>query len=188
MKDYVEKNLQKNEKIIIRAKHCKIVPIIMLVLGILIAILALLMLIAEPAIGIIFLAFSLLLIVMPILTIKNMTLVVTNKRVMGKYGILNSKSFDYPIEKIGIVQVKTTLLGMIFKYKVINISNDELSAQSKKFFAPKRNSTEQMFKYITNANEVKNAITSAIDSFNEEKAKMQAQYIADAMSKENTTK
>jgi len=50
-------------------------------------------------------------------------LVVTNKRVIGKTGLIRLKTIDVPIENIDNVQINCTILGRILKYGTITIES-----------------------------------------------------------------
>lgn len=75
-------------------------------------------------------------------------LVVTNKRVIGKTGIFNIKILDTPIKKVNNVMTKTTFFGRIFKYSTIFIQTS---------------SNYYCFKFVENAERVKNQITTKDD-------------------------
>lgn len=96
------------------------------------------------------------------LQIKNIELYYTNKRVVGKTGILNVKSLDTPLNKVNNVSVQSNILG----YGTVTISSS---------------SGNYHFKYITNAEEIRNGLMEEIEKYEQEKIKEQAIQMAKAM-------
>lgn len=148
---YVEQNLTRNEKVV---KNAELNP---------------LSLIGSWILGIMF---CWLLFIPTIKAIKktaiycNTELSITNKRIIGKVGIANSKSLDAPLDKIQNASVSSTLGGKIFNYGTIQIDT-----AAGKF----------LFRNIKNADSFRNMITVAIDEAEEEKVKHQAEEMAAAM-------
>lgn len=93
-------------------------------------------------------------------------LALTNKSVIGKAGLANSKSLNSPLNKVQNVSVASTLFGKIFKYGTIEVST---AAGSMKF------------RGIKNAEKFKTAVLNQMDIYDEEKTKAQAQQMASAM-------
>jgi uncharacterized membrane protein YdbT with pleckstrin-like domain len=96
-------------------------------------------------------------------------LAVTNKRVVGKVGILKVDTIDYPVDKIDNVSYNASFFGNIFKFATVQIGS--VSGEKKKIGA------------IGNAQEFKNKVTDAIEEHAAEARAAQAREIAAAMGK-----
>ncbi len=90
----------------------------------------------------------------------------TNKRVIGKTGIVATKTVDIAIGKVDTVQ--TTFFGRIFKYYTLKITGGG-------------NAEGVSFDGVVNANEIRNEINNAIERHAEDQRKAQAAEIASAM-------
>lgn len=90
----------------------------------------------------------------------------SNKRIVGKVGLINTKSMDSPLDKINSVSVESGLGGKIFKYGTIKMQTA---------------STEYEFKFIKNAEQFKKKVAEQIDTYKEEDMNSRAQKIAQAM-------
>lgn len=93
---------------------------------------------------------------------------ITNKRIRGKIGLVNTNELDSPLNKINSVQVLQGFFGKIFNYGTIVITTA---------------SSVFEFGYITNPNEFKNILNNQIETYDENKMDMQAKKIAEAMNK-----
>ena len=93
---------------------------------------------------------------------------ITNKRIRGKIGLVNTNELDSPLNKINSVQVLQGFFGKIFNYGTIVITTA---------------SSVFEFGYITNPNEFKNILNNQIEAYDENKMDMQAKKIAEAMNK-----
>lgn len=96
------------------------------------------------------------------LYIKNMRLYYTNKRVVGEVGIINIKTLDTPINKVNNIYVSNSILG----FGTICISSS---------------SGEYIFKYVKNAEELKNGIMEEIEKYEQTKIQQQAMELAKAI-------
>lgn len=90
----------------------------------------------------------------------------SSKRLVGKTGLINTKSMDSPLNKINSISVESGLLGKIFGYGTIIVNTA---------------STTYSFKYMKDANSVKSQIFNEIDQCEETRINDQAQNIATAM-------
>ena len=139
-------NLQRNEEIVLEAKvhwACLIMPII----------------------------FSFFIVGIPslisrLIAMKTTELSLSNKRLVGKYGLINTKQMDSPLNKLNSVSVASGLFGKIFGYATITVNTA---------------STIYDFKYIANAENVKHNIMEEIEKFDEARIQEQAKAIANAI-------
>lgn len=151
MGKYVEQNLNRNEEIVKKAELNMLSLVMAWVLGILFF-----WLLFIPLIKAI------------IATVKfcNTELAVTNKRVIGKVGVLDSKALDAPLNKIQNASVSSTLGGKIFNYGTISI---QTAAGAFTFTG------------IKNADAFKGVVMAQIEQYEEDRVKAQAQEMASAM-------
>ncbi len=90
----------------------------------------------------------------------------TNKRVLGKVGVFNTKALDAPLNKIQTVGVQQPFFGKIFNYGTVTIDT-----ASGKF----------AFGYVKNADAFKSQLMGQVDQFEEDRIKQQADEMARAM-------
>ena len=90
----------------------------------------------------------------------------TNKKVIGKVGIINTKRLDAPLNKVDNVSVSSGLFGKIFGYGTIVVS----STSSKFEFA-----------YIKSPEVFRTKIMDQVEQFDQDRIKKQAQEMAQAM-------
>lgn len=170
MSRFVQNNLQEGEEILVKAKFNKIQLMLAFVVGAIFSLIGAF----GGSVGIFFIIVGVGLIVYNLLKHFSRELAVTNKRVIGKSGILGLKSFDYPIEKVGNVSVEANVLGRIFHYYTISVSSTDIRSNN--------------IDCICNANEIKNVIISALNQHKEEESIRQAELIAQAMNNATTNK
>ncbi|MBQ8439574.1 MAG: PH domain-containing protein [Clostridia bacterium] len=152
MGKYVEQNLNKNENIVKKAELNPLSLILAWVKGILFF-----WLLFIPVIKAI------------IATVKflHIELAITNKRIVGKTGVFDTKSLDAPLNKIQNVSVSSGFFGKLFNYGDIQITT---AAGSYKFFG------------IKNVDSFKGMVMAQIDQAEEDRIKEQAEQMASAMS------
>lgn len=97
---------------------------------------------------------------------NNIELALTNKRLIGKTGVVNTEAMDSMLNKVQNVKVTQSLGGKIFNYSDIVVTT---AAGSYKFGA------------IKNGNQFKNMVTAQIDQFEEDRIKQQADEMAKSM-------
>ncbi|MBO4399795.1 MAG: PH domain-containing protein [Lachnospiraceae bacterium] len=142
----LSQNLQKNEEVVLEAKvhwACLIIPIV----------------------------FSFIIIGIPylisrLIAMKTTELSLSNKRLVGKYGLINTKQMDSPLNKINSVSVESGLFGKIFGYATITVNTA---------------STIYNFRFIANAENVKHEIMEEMERFDEARIQEQARAIANAI-------
>lgn len=93
---------------------------------------------------------------------------ITNRRIKGKVGLINTNELDSPLNKINSVQIKQGLCGKIFNYGTIIITTA---------------SSVFKFDYVNKPDEFKMILNNQIEAYEENKMNMQAKKIADAMNK-----
>ncbi len=152
MGQYVEQNLNKNETIVKKAELNPIQVILAWVFGIVFFWLLLIPVFKAIATTITFL---------------NTELAITNKRIVGKVGVINTKSLDAPLNKIQNVAVSNGLGGKIFNYGNVKITTAAGSFD---------------FAGIKNPDAFKGMIMAQIDQAEENRIKEQAEQMAAAMS------
>ncbi len=158
MAEYSKKSLRDNEQIILKAKLNSIIRIPYIVATFL------LFYLAFKTDGTAFLEVRGFFIILGIIFLVNAfkvcilldttELCFTNKRVIGKVGWINTKTLDSPIIKINDVLIIQSFVGKIFNYSTIKICTS---------------SSSYYFKYVENAEEFKNELTTFIDNLNSTK-------------------
>lgn len=94
-------------------------------------------------------------------------LAITDKRVIGKIGVLNTKSLDAPLNKIQNTSVEQKFLGKIFNYATVRIDTA---------------AGNFTFDGIMRADEFKRALMAQVDEYEDALVKRQATEMASAMS------
>lgn len=174
---YLESNLGRDEQIILKGEisMTAVAPtaIIVGILSIpsLISIMYGIDMIPESMWGIlsnlIWVTFIAAILLMPkIISIQKTELGLTNKKILGKYGVINTKTMDSPIGKVNSVTVEQGLGGKIFGYAKIVISTS---------------SGGYTFNYIKNADSFRSAVMEQIDIADEERIRKQAEQLASAI-------
>lgn len=184
MSKYVENNLQNGEAVVAKAKINPLAAfpqILQAIIFIAIAIVAAVFLgkaenmdsnarsTMTIAIVVVCLLIGLLPLLIKIIKLSGTVLAVTNKRVVGKIGLVGVKSLDLPINKVETVSIKSSFWGGVFKFSQIVIKSASGDDDGLHWAG------------ISNANEMKNTITAAIERYAEEARKAQAAEIAAAM-------
>ena len=90
----------------------------------------------------------------------------TNKNFIGKVGLINTKVFNSPLAKINNVSVESGFWGKIFGYGTIHVDTA---------------SGAYDFKFIARADNFRSNLLNAIEQYEQDKIKKQAQEIANAM-------
>ncbi|MDE7278653.1 MAG: PH domain-containing protein [Oscillospiraceae bacterium] len=160
---YLESNLGKEEKIISKGEVSFLPLIPSAVFGVIILIFGI-----SAGFGgfIAALIIDAIIILPKFLGIKNTELGLTNKKVMGKYGIINTKVMDSPLNKVNSVTVEQGLGGKIFGYGKVVISTS---------------SGGYNFNYIKSADSFRSAVMNQIDAAEVERLRKQAEQLAGAM-------
>lgn len=101
-----------------------------------------------------------------IIRICTTDLILTNKRIYGKVGLINTKTLDTPLNKVNTISVSNGLWGKIFGYGTIHITSS---------------SGEYVLKSIKSPHVFRDAVMEEIDRFDECRIKKQAAEMAAAI-------
>ena len=151
MTKYVERNLGKNETIVKQAK------------------LTIAFLVITWLKGILFCWFFLIPLFKAIqATIKHFRteLAVTNKKVLGRVGVFNTKALDAPLSKIQSISVTQPFFGKICNYGTVRVSTA---------------AGDFIFEAIAAPDAFKGIVMAQIDQYEEDRIKQQAAEMAGAM-------
>ncbi len=151
MGKYVENNLNKNEVIVQKAKLNGLMLLSEWLKGILLCWLLLIPTIKAIAATIRF---------------NKTELAVTNKRIIGKVGVFNTKTLDAPLNKIQNTSSESKFFGKIFNFGTIKINT---AAGAYDFYG------------IKNVEAFKGVIMSQIEEYEEQRMRDQASQMASAM-------
>lgn len=165
---YVENNLMKDEKIVSKAEVNMVAIVPTVIEAILVVIVAFVIadMIWFDALKGIAIAAAAIFVIAKFLKIKNTELAVTNKKIIGKTGLINTKVMDSPINKINNISVEQGFGGKIFGYGKIVVSTSSGAYE---------------FEYIKNADTFRHSVMNEIDRADEERVQKQAQELANAM-------
>lgn len=161
---YITNNLLPNEEVQVTAK----VNIIAFVPSILLALLVFIVsIITGSGLYIFFgLVVAAAIIAVVYIRMKSVELGITNKKIVGKVGVFNTKSLDAYLTKIDNISISQNFWGKILGYATIQV-----------------NTTSGVLRFpgISNAEEVKKTASIQIEKYTEEAARFQAQCIAEAL-------
>jgi len=118
----------------------------------------------SGALILLFLAF--LVICRPLINVLTTELGFSNKRIIGKRGLIKTKSMDSPLSKINNVAVNNGLLGKILGYGNIVITTS---------------SGIYPYRSIAKPEQFKTALMNQIDQYDEDRIKKQATEMANAI-------
>lgn len=142
MGKYLDKNLGKGEEVVGRAKVSRVILLR----------------------DILFIVWGWVFWLIPdIVRILTTELGFTNKKLLGKYGFINTKVMNSPLEKVNNVAVSSGLLGKIFGYGTVEIQTA---------------SGAYTFKRIHHADAFRTNLMQAIETAEENKIQRQAQILA----------
>lgn len=109
----------------------------------------------------------------------SINLVITNKRLIGKEGFLRLNTVDVHIDKLDSVGVSAGFWGNILHYYTLTVLSVGGSGASTR--PSRKGNGGVLFLGISNAQEFKNVVTAAIEQHADEARKKQAEEIARAM-------
>lgn len=102
----------------------------------------------------------------PYIRLVTTELGITNKRVIGRYGLIKTLSLDAPLNKINNVSVSSGLFG-----KILGYGNVVITTSSGGYY----------YKGITNVEQFKISLMNQIDQFDDDRIKYQAKEMANAI-------
>lgn len=100
--------------------------------------------------------------------LNHVQLVLTDRRIYGKTGIINTKSVDSPISKVNSVSIEQGFWGKVFRYSTVLISTS---------------SGNYKFDFLKDAERFKEKTMEQIELYENDKLKKQAAALAESMSK-----
>ncbi len=151
MGKYVENNLGKGETIVKKAELNPAALVGAWIFGILFCWLLLIPLIKA---------------IIATVQFNHVELAVTSKRVVGKVGVIKTKTMDAPLSRVQNVSISQKFLGKLFNYSLVKI--DTAAGQ-------------YTFDYIKNANAFKGTLMAQIEQAETDKMQQQAELMARSM-------
>ncbi len=151
MGKYVDSNLGKNEVVIKNVERNKAALIGTWIKGILFCWVFLIPLISA---------------IIKTITFNKTELAITNKRIIGRVGWFSTVGIDASLEKVQNIVVTQPFFGKIFNY-----SSVEISTAANSFTIP----------FVKNADAFKNQAMDQIEELQADRARMQAEQMAQAM-------
>lgn len=191
---YVERNLGKDETIVITAKKnwLYLLPAILQVIVFLVIAIAIHVVVPDALedaedmgnyliyVGwALFALAGVLPFVISLLKLLSLELVLTNKRLVGKEGILRIHALDVHVDKLDSVSVSAGFWGRIFRYYTLTVVS--IGGAGADTRPSRKGDKGNNFFGISNAQEFKNAVTEAIELHAAEARRQQAEEIARAM-------
>lgn len=162
MGNYVRNSVTKGEEVVCEARQHWIS---LLPRGIVSAIL-LLGGLASPGSFFLMLIVAAIIMAKPFINVYMTELGFTNKRLIGKTGLINTKSLDSPLNKINNVSVNNGFWGKILGYGNVNISTS---------------SGAYVYHSVAQPEDFKSRLMNQIDQFDEDRIKKQATEMANAI-------
>ena len=96
----------------------------------------------------------------------NTKLIITNKRISGKTGLVNKNELDSSLNKINSIQVKQGAFGQMLNYGTVIITTA---------------SSSYYFDFIDKPNDFKTILNNQIEKYDDERIEKQAKKMAEAM-------
>lgn len=188
--DYIESNLAKDEEVVERIRHswAGLVPVGLRAIGLLC--IGIVCFFVAPTIempddiGVVLFnllgAFAILIalyvFLMGYIEIKFAQLVVTNKRIFGRRGLIIKHTTDIMISKVDTLNVSNGFFGALFHYGSIQI----VSAATGSTLAFVE-STTLKYLFVSNTAQFRTAVLDTIEKSREEEREAQARALTDAM-------
>lgn len=170
MSKYVDQNIGRDEELVLEAKvhWTTLIPAIIILLIGVIGLSGGTVSGSSDALPafMAFLIIALFIAIPRIIRIFTTELAFTNKKVLGKKGLINTNALDAPLNKINNVAVSSGLGGKIFGYANIIITTSSGSFP---------------YKGIASANNFKTSLMEQIDKYDEDRIKKQAVEMAQAI-------
>lgn len=158
---YTEKSISSGEQIIQKAIISKSVMVPTIIIAAIIF-----LVLAIFGLWFVGLILAAIIILPKYIKIKSTELSLTNKKILGKAGILSTKVMDSPLNKINNISVQQSLSGKICGYGKLVISTS---------------SGNYNFDYIKQPDIFRNSIMAQVDEYENEKIRRQAEELARAI-------
>ncbi len=179
MSKYAENNLNRGEHIVLKAKvnWLAILPVSLWCLIMLVGVIYIFataegnMKEVAPYLFIGWAVIGLLPLIVKILNLLSISIAITDKRVIGKCGVLRIETLDYPIGKVDNVSLKAGPIANLLHYHTLTVLGGG------------GGDAKIVFHCIGNGTQFKNTVIQAIEKNQEEARKAQAEEIARAMGK-----
>lgn len=97
------------------------------------------------------LPFLLVTVIREYIYIKSIELAFTDKRVIGKVGLINTVTIETPLNKVNNISIRKNFLAHLFGYGTIIITSSSM---------------DHVFHYIENPEKFKNSLLDEMDKFN----------------------
>lgn len=162
MGKYVEKTMAVNEQMIYESKQHWVILLPFGIISLILVIAGLASI--ESMIGMV--------VIVPLIMLKPLInyfcteLGFSNHRLIGKLGLINTKTLDAPLNKINNISVSSGLLGKIFGYGTVHITTS---------------SGAYAYKHVAKPEKFKLGLMAQVDKFDEERIKKQAIEMAAAL-------
>lgn len=114
----------------------------------------------------IFLVFAMLIMAKPVTAMLTTQLILTNKRIYGKVGLIRTRTMDVPLNKLNTVSVSNGFFGKVFGYGKLHITCA---------------SGEYNYDQIQNPGVFRSVLMEEIDRYDEARIKKQAAEMAAAI-------
>lgn len=124
--------------------------------------------------GVLFILLGIFYFVNAIVEIKSAQLVVTNKRILGRRGLISKMTTDVLLNKVDTVNVSNGIFGAIFHYGTVQIVSPASG------FTNKQQRATLQYGYIINTMEFRKAVLDAIEQVKQDERNAQAEMIAKA--------
>ncbi|MCM1306226.1 MAG: PH domain-containing protein [Bacteroides sp.] len=174
---YAKNNLMPDEKILGTVKFSLLKAVPKIIWSVLILIFAISCFVVAnngeihtiaTVFGVVLLILSILPVLVAVIRIKCNELAITDRRIIGKSGVVAIHVVDLRLDKIDTVTINATFWGRLLNYNSIHISGSG-------------DKNVHNFDGIKNGAKVKNMINSAIENYNENQIQRQAEKLAKAM-------
>lgn len=121
-----------------------------------------------PHFLLLFVGIGLITIWKPLIDLITTKLCFTNKKVIGKVGLIKTNTLEAPLNKVNNASVEQGLFGKIMNYGTVRIDTS---------------SGTYLFSHICDPNSFKSALMEQIDKFDDERIQKQAETIANSVNK-----
>ena len=121
-----------------------------------------------PHFLLLFVGIGLITIWKPLIDLITTKLCFTNKKVIGKVGLIKTNTLEAPLNKVNNASVEQGLFGKIMNYGTVRIDTS---------------SGTYLFSHICDPNGFKSALMEQIDRFDDERIQKQAETIANSVNK-----